>query len=245
MLPNPLSDIPWGILGTTVMSTAISIGLVAALLNYVLSERGAKKQRDRELKGLLSLINSEVEQNRLQLRSFKASPDWIIRAPVYALSTAAWEECRVKLSGLLEDEVVFADFDKYYTNIRLINLHRLSHNVDESKRRESTLKLLELMKELTTAVKEDISRHHPKISEGTKLEAVEGREETPQDLIERWVDEGVVVVEGPMKECGRSEQEGVREIRANLDTEKEKTEMGQSESELLSRQPWWRRIFGR
>jgi len=178
------------------MSFIVSLGILGAVVAYVLREISDRTERRRKLRGQLRLIDSEMRENRRELKTFAASPRWITDAPERALKANVWKECRVELSGLLDDENLFRDINKLYVNVQEINWYRLNGEADPSSRRESIVKLLPLMTELYDVVEKGLLEHLPDATatEGTPLSALKNREKTPQDIIEDLIEQGKVEV---------------------------------------------------
>lgn len=66
---------------------------------------------------------------------------WDYSFPLSHLSVNAWEGAREKLSQLLEDEVKFVDFAKYYENLKVAESLRLNGALKEDDRRDQVYDL--------------------------------------------------------------------------------------------------------
>lgn len=119
---NLLTDIDAVDLFTVVLS--LFGGTLAA---YVVSWRESKARRDEEnkrldeeRKGLLRLINVEIEHNKYILGRFTWERDDILhREEVSSLSLDAWRDARVRLAQLVS-EARFTLMADYYLDLQLI-----------------------------------------------------------------------------------------------------------------------------
>ena len=62
-------------------SFILGLGILGALIAYVLSTLRERRQRDRELKGLLRLLDLEIQFHGRDLDQWEVSPRGITRSP--------------------------------------------------------------------------------------------------------------------------------------------------------------------
>ena len=124
---------------SSVAETIVSLGIIGALINVGWNIRNNFKQRQqeqereasqrqRELRGLLQLLHYEIELHGRQWETMERCPDWIIQGVPELLSTTVWEQTRLRLPQLLEEEV-FADLAMYYRNLWVLNNARQNLDV--------------------------------------------------------------------------------------------------------------------
>jgi hypothetical protein len=87
---------------------------LGALAAYLLREYEQKRQRRRELRGLLRLVSGEITRNARTMDTFKTNPELIGWRPPGALKTRNWEENRVRLAQLMESDKRFETLYNYY-----------------------------------------------------------------------------------------------------------------------------------
>ncbi len=86
--------------------------------------RREEERREAELKAILRLLDYDRHHIKGQLEQFRDKPTWITDAPSEVLRVAAWEETRVRLAQLLDDDTALADMIKFFGNIQALNRHR-------------------------------------------------------------------------------------------------------------------------
>ena len=97
---------------------AIVGGFVGAWANNLYRDREAKKAWDRERDGLRLLVDDEISHNRGILARFTWEPADLLNAEeVYGLSMDAWQDARVRLAQLADEEH-FALFADYYRGLQ-------------------------------------------------------------------------------------------------------------------------------
>ena len=57
--------------GVAILGTLLALGVLAAVIAYLLGEWGERRQRKRELKGLLRILDIEIAGNKRQLQIFE------------------------------------------------------------------------------------------------------------------------------------------------------------------------------
>lgn len=98
--------------------------LSIASVVFLLGEWGDRRQRKRELKRVLTILDTEIATNERLLRIFDEHPTWVTQAPVHSLQTKAWEDVKVALVFLLKNDERFYDIASYYENIQAIERER-------------------------------------------------------------------------------------------------------------------------
>jgi hypothetical protein len=163
------------VVGTIVVGTILSLVVLGAVIVYLLGEWGDRRQRKRELKGLLQILDIEIAANERLIRIFDARPAWITRAPDHSLQSRAWEDARVRLAHLLKNRKQFDDIARYYGTIQAVEGYRLLDTravaSDEEHRQQRVKQQLRLMLELSDAAKGHIRKHVPDASIETSLES--------------------------------------------------------------------------
>src|SRR5919199_938374 len=169
--------------GVTIVGALLSLAVFAAVLVYLLGEWGDRRQRKRELKGLLKILDIEIAGNKRQLLIFDEYPVWITRAPDHSLQTRAWEDIRARLADLLRNDEQFSDIAKYYGNIQAIDRYRLGDTgaeTSEKHRQQRVKEQLRLLLELSDIATGHIRKHVPDAFIGTPLRSLEeGGPEAP------------------------------------------------------------------
>jgi len=161
-------------------------GVVAAAATYITGVCRDRAQRRRERNGLLRLLYEEIVRNKKELEDFRTNPRWIVTTPEHHLETRTWDEVRVRLSQLLENERYFADFQKYYENVRVINQSRSptelrredilqGDRITEEDRINWVLPLVPAEIERGDYLTAHIREYVPDIDEGTSLKSWEFR----------------------------------------------------------------------
>lgn len=94
----------------------------------------AQTRRRTEMEGLLRMLLVEIEENERQFRAFRTYPTFITDAPPGYLRWGVWEDTRVRLAQLLEDEKdTLSDLARCYDMSQQIAAFRL---IDRDKRGE-------------------------------------------------------------------------------------------------------------
>ena len=104
-----------------VLSVLLSVAAIAFLL---LGEWEDRRQRKRELKGLLRILDMEIAGNEHLLRIFDEHPGCFSGAPDPPLQTKAWEEVKIALVLLSKKDEQFDDIASYYENIQAVERER-------------------------------------------------------------------------------------------------------------------------
>jgi hypothetical protein len=153
------------VVGTIVVGTLLSLLVLGAVIVYLLGEWGDRRQRRRELKGLLRILDTEIAANERLLRIFEERPAWITRAPDHSLQSRAWEDARVRLAHLLKNRKQFDDIARYYANIQAVEGYRLldtgAEASDEEHRQQRVNQQLRLLLELSDVARTHIRKHVP------------------------------------------------------------------------------------
>lgn len=167
------------VVGTIVVGTILSLVVLGALFIYLLGEWGDRRQRKRELKGLLRILDIEIAANERLLRIFDEHPAWITRAPDHSLKSRAWEDARVRLAHLLKNRKQFDEIARYYGTIQAVEGYRLLNASaaapDEEYRQQRVKQQLRLMLELSDAAREHIRKHVPEATIETPLRSPDER----------------------------------------------------------------------
>lgn len=120
---------------STIASYVIGLGILSSLVTIAWhttkdirqrrrERQREREQRERETKGLLTLLDIDVELQRGLLSSFRTVPDWILEAPADTVEVRPWEDTRVRLSQLLEQNE-FATIALYFNNLKWMNMARI------------------------------------------------------------------------------------------------------------------------
>lgn len=134
------------------------------------------KQRKRELQGLLRLLDGEIRNHGRQLEAYRDTPWWITNAPEKATRFEAWDASKIRLAQLLKDDTQFADINKCYENLRVIDEFRRNDTLTPEWRIERvTVKLDELLEIQEIAIGH-IRAHIPEPI-GTPMRSLENGEE--------------------------------------------------------------------
>lgn len=163
-------------------STVLGLGILGALVAYYLRARSDRIQHKKELKGLLRLLDVELEGNDDELKRLEDQPDWITWASTFsALSTKAWEDVRVRLSQLLEDEKQFVDIARYYDTVHLVSETRSDTTQDEDYRQDLVYRTLPVLQEQSDLVTKHIRDYLPNETRSavSKLASVAPEAELP------------------------------------------------------------------
>ncbi len=167
----------------TIVGALLSLAVFVAVIVYLLGEWGDRRQRKKELKGLLKILDIEIAGNKRQLLIFDEYPVWITRAPDHSLQTRAWEDIRARLADLLRNDEQFSDIAKYYGNIQAIDRYRLGDigtETSEEHRQQRVKEQLRLLLELSDIATGHIRKHVPDAFIGTPLRSLEeGGPEAP------------------------------------------------------------------
>lgn len=158
------------VVGTIVVGTILSLLVLGAVMVYLLGEWGDRRQRKRELKGLLRILDIEIAANERLIRIFDERPAWISRAPDHSLQSRVWEDARVRLAYLLKSHEQFDDIAQYYGNIQAVEEYRLLDTGAESSEEHNQQRVnqqLHLLLELSDVAREHIRKHVPDAPVGT------------------------------------------------------------------------------
>lgn len=152
------------VVGTIIVGAILSLVVLGAVVIYLLSEWSDRRQRKRELKGLLRILDAEIAGNERLLQIFDEHPVWVARAPDYSLQTRAWEDVRVRLAQLLRSSKQFDDIANYYENIQAVERYRLVGTDAETSEEygyQSVKRQLRLLLELSDIARGHIREHVP------------------------------------------------------------------------------------
>ena len=166
------------VVGTIVVGTILGLLVLGAVVVYLLGEWGERRQRKRELKGLLRILDIEIAANERLLQIFEDHPAWITQAPDHSLQSRAWEDARVRLAHLLKNRKQFDDIARYYGNIQAVEDYRLldtGAEVSEEHRQRRVEQQLRILLELSAIAKGHIRKHVSDTLVGTPLRFPEGR----------------------------------------------------------------------
>jgi hypothetical protein len=161
------------VVGTIVVGTLLSLLVLGAVIVYLLGEWGDRRQRKRELRGLLRILDIEIAANERLIRLFDEHPAWISRAPEHSLQSRAWEDARVRLTYLLKNRKQFDDIAEYYGNIQAAEEYRLldtGAGASEERNQQRINQQLRLLLELSDVAREHIRQHVPDAPVGTPLQ---------------------------------------------------------------------------
>ena len=148
--------------------------LLGAVVTQVVRQYFDRRQRQKELEGLLRLLDGERYRNHYILEYFWENPERITEAGEYVLRLAQWDASKARLARLLSDDTQFADIAKYYENLRTLNDFRRDPVTSEARRQESGHKLLPNLLELSNLTRKHIRSHIPDSVSGTPLESSQG-----------------------------------------------------------------------
>ncbi len=162
--------------GVILVGALLSLAVFSAVVIYLFGEWGDRRQRKRELKGLLKILDIEIAGNKRQLLIFDEYPVWITRAPSHSLQTRAWEDIRARLADLMKNDDQFNDIAKYYANIQAIDRYRLGDTATETSeeyRQQRVKEQLRLLLELSDIARKHIRKYVPDTFIGTPLRSLE------------------------------------------------------------------------
>ena len=137
--------------GVALVGTLLIVAVTGAVLVYLLGEWRDRRQRGRELKGLLRILDMEIAGNERFLRLLDEHPAWVTQAPEGSLRSKAWEDVRADLAHLLGNYACFEALADYYENVQVVERCHLfatglgsSGEVDQQRLRQQLHLLLEL-----------------------------------------------------------------------------------------------------
>lgn len=165
--------------GIAILGTLLALGVLAAVIAYLLGEWGERKQRKMELKGLLRILDIEIAGNKRQLRIFEEYPTWIAEASDHSLQTKAWEDARARLAHLLNNDKQFDAIARYYWSIQEIERYRLGSTgteTSEENRQTYVTSQLRLLLELSDTARGHIRKY---VAPLQGLEDPESQDPTP------------------------------------------------------------------
>jgi hypothetical protein len=148
--------------GVAVVGALLGLGVFIAVVAYLLSEWGERRQRKTELKGLLRILEIEIAGNKRQVHIFDEHPAWITQAPANSLQTKAWEDTRARLAHLLKNEKQFDDIARYYWNVQEVKRYLLdntSAETSEEHRHKHLTPQLRLLLDLSDIARGHIRKH--------------------------------------------------------------------------------------
>jgi hypothetical protein len=171
---------------------ALTGALIGAAMAFGLREWADRRQRKKELIGLLRLLDVETYINHNVMRGFQVSHE--LRANrKYSLLVNAWDDTRIQLARLLKSTEQFADITFYYERVRAIEERRqqdiqervrLSSSIFEQDRTlaESNVGAigkdeLDVLLDLSETVRGHIRKHVPDSTRGTGT--LPGKNEKP------------------------------------------------------------------
>jgi len=148
--------------GALLVGTLLIIAIISAVLVYLLDAYGERKQRGRELKGLLRILDMEIAANERFLRLLDEYPTWLAQAPAHSLGRRAWEDVRVDLAHLLKDYECFEAIANYYEKLQEVDKGQLSAGSLESfgeARQQGLRHELHIVLELSDIARGRIHKH--------------------------------------------------------------------------------------
>jgi len=148
--------------GVAILGTLLALGVLAAVIAYLIGEWGERRQRKRELKGLLRILDIEIAGNKRQLQIFEEYPTWIAEAPGHSLQTQAWEDARARLAHLLNNDKQFDDIARYYWSIQEIERYLLGDTgteTSEENRQTYVTSQLRLLLDLSDTARAHIRKY--------------------------------------------------------------------------------------
>ncbi len=92
----------------------VSAGILALVISFIYREWETWRGRQRELKGLLYLLNFEVSRNQQTLSEFIKEPDSATRNVGKLIQTTVWNETKVQLTHLLKNKDHFRTIAYFY-----------------------------------------------------------------------------------------------------------------------------------
>ena len=179
-------------IGVAVVGALLGLGVFIAVVAYLLTEWGERKQRKRELKGLLRIVEIEIAGNKRQLHIFDEHPAWVTQAPDNFLQTKAWEDARARLAHLLRNEKQFDDIARYYWNVQEVKRYLLDNTgaeTSEEHRQKHVTPQLRLLLDLSDVARGHIRKHIPPpkyLKEESLPTPSPTSEETPTDTPSPW-----------------------------------------------------------
>jgi hypothetical protein len=106
----------------------IGLGLLSALVAYMLRVWEDRRARKRKLRGMLRLLDSEVERNIRELKRYEAHPQTITDGTGgHSLGTKSWDAVRVAISEHLNSRE-FADLTSRYNHVEELKKGLLDYN---------------------------------------------------------------------------------------------------------------------
>jgi len=114
-------------------------------------KRAAEEERERrktEMQGLLRMLLVEIEENERQFRGFREREARITNAPPGYLRWGVWEDARVRLAQLLEEEDALSDLARCYDMIQQIEAFR---HIDRDRLEEQEV-IKEINEKLPSAI---------------------------------------------------------------------------------------------
>jgi hypothetical protein len=117
----------------------LGAGLLSAVAAFLLREYEHRRQRIRELRGLLRLLMTEIRINARELRQLDPRLEWLTVYPGMVTSTNAWDKSATRLAQLMRSDERFATVAAYYYSIKQMNeMRQLGQsrqlNIEESMR---------------------------------------------------------------------------------------------------------------
>lgn len=93
----------------------VSGGLVSLAASIAYHEWTARRSRQRELEGLLYLLDLEIGHNQLSLSQFVEDPDSVTHTVGAPIQTTVWNEVKARVAYLLEDKEHFRTIASFYS----------------------------------------------------------------------------------------------------------------------------------
>lgn len=147
---------------TATLDWIVSAGLLALVIGFIYRGWETWRGRQRELKGLMYLLNFEVSRNQRTLSEFIEEPDSVTRNVGKLVQTNVWNEIKVQLAYLLENQDHFRTIAYFYyilddAMLSVIHHKHLSDTIKEDFVSTLSLDLLEQGREVQDIINMYIS----------------------------------------------------------------------------------------
>jgi hypothetical protein len=162
------------LLGVITASAALGGALLGAITGYVFRELEELLRRERERKGLLTLVDLETRHNAELLRDYEKNKEWITDQSRGTLSTRAWDDTRVRLSQLLKDTELFSELAKYYEEMRRIGTYSRGENISRDMRIMTVAQRLPDLEKTSNAVRRLLNKNLKRSSSKTGSQVQKG-----------------------------------------------------------------------
>lgn len=140
----------------------IGAGLFSLMIGFAYREIEAWRGRQRELKGLMYLLDLEVGHNQRSLSVFEEHPDYITQPIGQPIRTATWEDSKARMAQLIKDKDHFGYIVVFYNNLENVMLAAIqTDQVSDADKRAFVSALLPDMKERAQGTRDIIHRYTP------------------------------------------------------------------------------------